>query len=144
MRGAAPGAGATAGQPATDATGPGAPGAGDMDDLTAAVEGARRGDSGAFRILYREAQPRLLRRPLPKPRRRRTPHNDARTATARRKRTAMHPTPTPLDATRPTSRAASRRRDERERVWVSRCRVLVENIPRTRHLKFRTLLLFQV
>jgi RNA polymerase sigma-70 factor (ECF subfamily) len=32
-----------------------------MDDLTAAVEGARRGDSGAFRILYREAQPRLLR-----------------------------------------------------------------------------------
>ena len=31
------------------------------DDLTAAVEGARRGDPESFRILYREAQPRLLR-----------------------------------------------------------------------------------
>jgi RNA polymerase sigma factor (sigma-70 family) len=30
-------------------------------DLTAAVEGARRGDPESFRILYREAQPRLLR-----------------------------------------------------------------------------------
>ena len=48
-------------QPATDATDPRPIGAGDADDLTAAVEGARRGDSGAFRILYREAQPRLLR-----------------------------------------------------------------------------------
>jgi RNA polymerase sigma-70 factor (ECF subfamily) len=32
-----------------------------VDDLTAAIEGARRGDSGAFRVLYRETQPRLLR-----------------------------------------------------------------------------------
>ena len=48
-------------QPTTDAAGPGAIGADDVDELTAAVEGARRGDSGAFRILYREAQPRLLR-----------------------------------------------------------------------------------
>ncbi|HXT93866.1 MAG TPA: sigma-70 family RNA polymerase sigma factor [Trebonia sp.] len=32
-----------------------------MDELTAAVEGAQRGDSESFRILYREAQPRLLR-----------------------------------------------------------------------------------
>lgn len=32
-----------------------------VDELTAAVEGARRGDSESFRILYREAQPRLLR-----------------------------------------------------------------------------------
>jgi RNA polymerase sigma-70 factor (ECF subfamily) len=31
------------------------------DELTAAIEGARRGDSEAFRILYRETQPRLLR-----------------------------------------------------------------------------------
>jgi RNA polymerase sigma-70 factor (ECF subfamily) len=31
------------------------------DELSAAVEGARRGDSESFRILYREAQPRLLR-----------------------------------------------------------------------------------
>jgi RNA polymerase sigma-70 factor (ECF subfamily) len=31
------------------------------DELTAAVEGARRGDSEAFRILYRQTQPRLLR-----------------------------------------------------------------------------------
>ena len=32
-----------------------------VDELTAAVEGARRGDPESFRILYREAQPRLLR-----------------------------------------------------------------------------------
>lgn len=31
------------------------------DELTAAVEGARHGDSESFRILYRETQPRLLR-----------------------------------------------------------------------------------
>jgi RNA polymerase sigma-70 factor, ECF subfamily len=31
------------------------------DELTAAIEGARRGDSESFRILYRETQPRLLR-----------------------------------------------------------------------------------
>jgi RNA polymerase sigma-70 factor, ECF subfamily len=31
------------------------------DPLTAALEGARRGDSESFRILYRETQPRLLR-----------------------------------------------------------------------------------
>lgn len=31
------------------------------DELTAAVDGARRGDSESFRILYRETQPRLLR-----------------------------------------------------------------------------------
>ena len=31
------------------------------EDLAAAVEGARRGDPEAFRVLYREAQPRLLR-----------------------------------------------------------------------------------
>lgn len=31
------------------------------DQLTAAVEGAQRGDSESFRILYRETQPRLLR-----------------------------------------------------------------------------------
>lgn len=30
-------------------------------DLTAAVEGARRGDAESFRVLYRDAQPRLLR-----------------------------------------------------------------------------------
>jgi RNA polymerase sigma-70 factor, ECF subfamily len=30
-------------------------------ELTAAIEGARRGDPGSFRILYRETQPRLLR-----------------------------------------------------------------------------------
>ena len=30
-------------------------------ELTEAVEGARRGDSESFRVLYREAQPRLLR-----------------------------------------------------------------------------------
>jgi RNA polymerase sigma-70 factor, ECF subfamily len=32
-----------------------------LDGLTAAIEGARHGDSGAFRALYRETQPRLLR-----------------------------------------------------------------------------------
>ena len=32
-----------------------------VDELTAAVEGARRGDAESFRLLYREAQPRLLR-----------------------------------------------------------------------------------
>jgi len=35
--------------------------AGGADELTAAIEGARRGDAESFRILYREAQPRLLR-----------------------------------------------------------------------------------
>jgi RNA polymerase sigma-70 factor, ECF subfamily len=30
-------------------------------DLTAAVEGAQRGDSESFRVLYRDTQPRLLR-----------------------------------------------------------------------------------
>ena len=47
-----------------DAAGP-AETAGDAadasDPLTAALEGARRGDSESFRILYRETQPRLLR-----------------------------------------------------------------------------------
>ena len=33
----------------------------DADELTAQIERARRGDSEAFRILFREAQPRLLR-----------------------------------------------------------------------------------
>jgi RNA polymerase sigma-70 factor (ECF subfamily) len=47
-----------AGRPATDAD---VHGAIAMDELTAAVEGAQRGDSESFRILYREAQPRLLR-----------------------------------------------------------------------------------
>lgn len=37
------------------------PGTVAVDDLTAAVEGARRGDPESFRRLYREAQPRLLR-----------------------------------------------------------------------------------
>jgi RNA polymerase sigma-70 factor (ECF subfamily) len=31
------------------------------DELTMAVEGARRGDPESFRVLYRETQPRLLR-----------------------------------------------------------------------------------
>ena len=31
------------------------------DEFTAAVEGAQRGDSESFRVLYREVQPRLLR-----------------------------------------------------------------------------------
>ena len=35
--------------------------AGHDDELAAAVEGARRGDSESFRVLYRETQPRLLR-----------------------------------------------------------------------------------
>jgi RNA polymerase sigma-70 factor (ECF subfamily) len=48
-------------RPATDAAGPGAIAVGEVNELSAAVEGAQRGDSGAFRILYREAQPRLLR-----------------------------------------------------------------------------------
>jgi len=47
-----------AGRTAADAAGPGAVA---VDELTIAVEGARHGDSAAFRILYREAQPRLLR-----------------------------------------------------------------------------------
>lgn len=34
---------------------------GALDELSAAIEGARRGDSDSFRILYAEAQPRLLR-----------------------------------------------------------------------------------
>jgi RNA polymerase sigma-70 factor (ECF subfamily) len=34
---------------------------GGVDELTAALEGARRGDPESFRILFREAQPRLLR-----------------------------------------------------------------------------------
>jgi RNA polymerase sigma-70 factor, ECF subfamily len=46
---------------AADAVGTGAIGADGADDLTAAVEGAQRGDPEFFRILYREAQPRLLR-----------------------------------------------------------------------------------
>jgi RNA polymerase sigma-70 factor (ECF subfamily) len=46
---------------AADAVGTGAIAADGADDLTAAVEGARRGDPELFRILYREAQPRLLR-----------------------------------------------------------------------------------
>jgi RNA polymerase sigma-70 factor, ECF subfamily len=58
-----PGQGISAG-PALDAAGP-AEIAGDAadasDPLTAALEGARRGDSESFRILYRETQPRLLR-----------------------------------------------------------------------------------
>jgi RNA polymerase sigma-70 factor (ECF subfamily) len=33
----------------------------ETDELTAAVEGAQRGDSECFRILYREVQPKLLR-----------------------------------------------------------------------------------
>ena len=43
----------------------GAAGTADTDEataaLTAAIEGAQRGDSESFRILYRETQPRLLR-----------------------------------------------------------------------------------
>jgi RNA polymerase sigma-70 factor (ECF subfamily) len=31
------------------------------DQLTSAIEGARRGDAESFRVLYRETQPRLLR-----------------------------------------------------------------------------------
>jgi RNA polymerase sigma-70 factor (ECF subfamily) len=46
---------------AADAVGTGAIAVDRTDDLTAAVEGARRGDPESFRILYREAQPRLLR-----------------------------------------------------------------------------------
>jgi RNA polymerase sigma-70 factor, ECF subfamily len=46
---------------AADAGDPGVIAVGGVDELTAAVEGARRGDSESFRILYREAQPRLLR-----------------------------------------------------------------------------------
>jgi RNA polymerase sigma-70 factor (ECF subfamily) len=42
-------------------TRPTADGCGTPDELTAAIEGARRGDSGSFRVLYRETQPRLLR-----------------------------------------------------------------------------------
>jgi len=33
----------------------------ETDELTAAVEGAQRGDSECFRVLYREVQPKLLR-----------------------------------------------------------------------------------
>lgn len=33
----------------------------ETDELTAAVEGAQRGDSESFRVLYREVQPKLLR-----------------------------------------------------------------------------------
>jgi len=50
--------GKAAAQPAMDAAGYGASA---VDEMTAAVEGAQRGDSESFRILYREAQPRLLR-----------------------------------------------------------------------------------
>lgn len=32
-----------------------------VDELTAAIEGARHGDAESFRLLYRETQPRLLR-----------------------------------------------------------------------------------
>ncbi|MGH3247278.1 MAG: RNA polymerase sigma factor [Trebonia sp.] len=46
---------------AVDAGGPGAMAVDAVDELTAAIEGARRGDSESFRILYREVQPRLLR-----------------------------------------------------------------------------------
>jgi RNA polymerase sigma-70 factor (ECF subfamily) len=35
--------------------------AGALDELSTAIEGARRGDSDSFRILYTETQPRLLR-----------------------------------------------------------------------------------
>jgi RNA polymerase sigma-70 factor, ECF subfamily len=48
-------------RPATDTAGPRAIAVDEVDELSEAIEGARRGDSGAFRILYREAQPRLLR-----------------------------------------------------------------------------------
>jgi RNA polymerase sigma-70 factor (ECF subfamily) len=51
-------------RPTADAVGPetySASTADTADELTAAVEGARRGDSESFRILYRETQPRLLR-----------------------------------------------------------------------------------
>jgi RNA polymerase sigma-70 factor, ECF subfamily len=48
-------------RPAADAAGTGAMAMDLADDLTAALEGARRGDPESFRILYREAQPRLLR-----------------------------------------------------------------------------------
>jgi RNA polymerase sigma-70 factor (ECF subfamily) len=59
---AAPGAveGGTT-RPAADAAGHGASAVDEVDEMTGAIEGARRGDSGAFRILYRETQPRLLR-----------------------------------------------------------------------------------
>jgi RNA polymerase sigma-70 factor, ECF subfamily len=48
-------------RPAADAVDPDVVPADRVDELTAAVEGARRGDPESFRILYREAQPRLLR-----------------------------------------------------------------------------------
>jgi RNA polymerase sigma-70 factor (ECF subfamily) len=46
---------------AADAVGSGATAVDRADELTAAVDGARRGDSESFRVLYRETQPRLLR-----------------------------------------------------------------------------------
>jgi RNA polymerase sigma-70 factor, ECF subfamily len=60
---AGPAAGAGPATVATGQVGP-AEAAADADGsgpLTAALEGARRGDSESFRILYRETQPRLLR-----------------------------------------------------------------------------------
>jgi RNA polymerase sigma-70 factor (ECF subfamily) len=57
-------AGAGPAEAATGQTGPAESGAdvADVpDSLTAALEGARRGDPESFRILYRETQPRLLR-----------------------------------------------------------------------------------
>lgn len=51
-------AGGGTARPAPAAVGPGAT---VVDELTAAVEGARRGDPESFGCLYREAQPRLLR-----------------------------------------------------------------------------------
>jgi RNA polymerase sigma-70 factor (ECF subfamily) len=43
------------------ATGAAAPAVADKPDLAAAVAAAQQGDEGAFRILYRDMQPRLLR-----------------------------------------------------------------------------------
>jgi RNA polymerase sigma-70 factor (ECF subfamily) len=57
--GRAPGTAATAGTAAASSAA--ASPAGPLGELTAAIEGARRGDPGSFRILYRETQPRLLR-----------------------------------------------------------------------------------
>ena len=48
-------------RPAADAACPGVTAVGGVDELTAALEGAQRGDPESFRILFREAQPRLLR-----------------------------------------------------------------------------------
>jgi RNA polymerase sigma-70 factor (ECF subfamily) len=53
--------GGGAARSAADAVGPGVTAVDAVNALTAAVEGARHGDSESFRILYREIQPRLLR-----------------------------------------------------------------------------------